>query len=1318
VLNDRTVTPQHALNAALPPGSRAEIVHRHYAERMAALVQVQRLLASTDATPEQLMDQIPDLALSVVPASGAVFELIDGDDIVLRAGSAAAIASNALGTRLSLQGSLSGEAIRLGQTVRCDDTESDLRVALDECRRFGLRSVLVTVVRDKSGPIGVLKLFGFEPGRFGVTESDSLELLAEALGAVIQRKRAEEALQRSLRNQAGIVKLQHRIASASEGLQAALELIAESAQELTGAEGASISDVQGDDMVVRAACGMAAGRRGARVRRGGSLAGLSLAREEILWCDDSELDPRVDRETCRAMGVRSVMIAPLHAGSAAGGALRVMSSRTGAFTSSDVGTLQILAEWLGVVMQSAAVTELLRSSEAQYRLLFAAHPVPMWVYDIDTLRFLAVNDSAVAQYGFSKDEFLTMTLRDIRSPEGNALLDEYLSTRAVPGKTVTSWEHRRKDGSIIDVEASDSTLDFGGRPACLVLAQDITERVRAERRSQKSEALLSIAGRAARVGGWSLDRRDGAFSFSDELCVIHDLPAGSTGTVQQAIEFYAPQSRAAMFEAVQRCRIEGVPYDLELEVITARDRHIWVRTVGQPVRDSSGAMIGAQGAVQDITERKQTEEKVRALAANLTTTLESITDAFYTLDHEWRFTYVNPEAERLFQRSRGDLIGRTLWDEFPDAEGREIGQHYRRAIASNCSVKFVSYKELWNTWFEINAYPSESGLTVYFRDVSERHIAQEALRSLNESLEAKVAARTAELESTNLALVSKEEEIRSVVEHMADCVITFSDDGVIRSANSKVEAIFGHMTAELVGGNISVLVPALGELGMAHGRSVPRDAASVVERVGHQTFGLHRGGDSITLDVAISDYRIHGQRLWTAILRDIGDRVRIMADLEQARNSAEEASRAKSAFVATMSHEIRTPMNGVIGMIDVLHQTDLAPDQERMLGVARDSAHSLLAIIEDILDFSKIEAGRIELERLPISVAGVVRKVCDLVRGMAIGKGVELVAETDPELPGAVWGDALRLRQVLVNLLGNAIKFSAGRAGARVSVRASLSECVADRVNLKLEIEDNGIGMDAGTVERLFVPFSQADASTTRRFGGTGLGLAISHHLVQLMGGYIEVRSKPDFGSVFTVHLPFFVASSFAGAAATDAGPSALAVPSSAPDARPAEGSDVATKLVLVAEDNEINQQVITQQLKHLGFAGEVAVNGRVALALWRTGRFAILLTDLQMPEMDGYELTAAIRTEEGGGSRIPIIALTANALKEEETHCKSAGMDGYLTKPVQMARLGEALRHWLGQAGPGMPSAPSPLPGEQGACAPSLPRRSIDPERVPDVAA
>ncbi len=563
----------------------------------------------------------------------------------------------------------------------------------------------------------------------------------------------------------------------------------------------------------------------------------------------------------------------------------------------------------------------------------------------------------------------------------------------------------------------------------------------------------------------------------------------------------------------------------------------------------------------------------------------------------------------------------------------------------------------------------------------------------------------------------------------------------------------------------------------------------------------------------------------------------LLEESVEAKDKAEAGERAKSEFLATMSHEIRTPMNGVIGMVDVLHQTSLKGYQVEMVDLIRESAFSLLDIIDDILDISKIESGKLEIESAPMSVAGVVEKACGLLDQMAAKKGVELTPFVDPAIPEQVLGDALRLRQVLINLANNAIKFSSGQQRpGRVSVRAMLSKNGMAEGGPKqvvlIRIADNGIGMNEETLAGLFTPFSQADASTTRLFGGTGLGLAISRHLVELMGGEILVQSEPGKGSTFTVRLPFVPLRAEPDAAATKplvAGLSCLVVggteglagdlsaylthdgatveraadlaaarklmptlpsgqwiwiidtagaPPPLDELRaiarahlPLSGSlsqagerdavslrefhdnhelrfvvigrgqrreprveDAAVvlvdgnvltrgtllkavaivagraqeerkapqhgksemefsppsreearqqgRLILVAEDNETNQKVVLQQLGLFGYAAEVAGDGREALERWQSGDYALLLSDLHMPKMDGYQLTAAIRAAETGKRRIPIIALSANALKGEAEHCRAAGMDDYLSKPAQLADLKAMLKKWLPVAG------------------------------------
>ncbi|SCY72834.1 PAS domain S-box-containing protein [Nitrosospira sp. Nl5] len=860
---------------------------------------------------------------------------------------------------------------------------------------------------------------------------------------------------------------------------------------------------------------------------------------------------------------------------------------------------------------------------------------------------------------------------------------------------------------------------------------------------------------------------------------------------------------------------------------------------------------------------------------------------------------------------------------------------------------------------------------------SEREDAENDLRQLNQELENRVAARTADLERANAVLISKEEETRSVVEHMVDCIITIDDKSIIRSANPVVEKLFGYTRDEVIGQNVSMLMPEPHRSGHAgyidryyrtgrgrcefdHILALEVDGLHNIG-MGREVVGRHKNGDPVDLYVAVSEYFVAGKRYFTGVLRDIherkqaeqalrgseqrlraivdnlaalvgemtpdgvlveinrtalevgglpsqdvigkrldetgwfsykpevqqqlredikraqageivrrdfeiriangglmtadcmlvpvknargevvkiipsaidiSERMRILKDLQQARRDAEQANQAKSIFLAAMSHEIRTPMNGVIGMADVLQQTSLNGYQMEMVDLIRESAFALLEIIDDILDFSKIEAGRLEIEQAPMSVVSVVEKACNMLESLAARKGVELTLFLDPAIPEEVLGDALRLRQVLVNLANNAIKFSSGQqVPGKVSVRALLAGHDLDKVTVEFQISDNGIGMSEETQARLFTSFTQGDTSTTRRFGGTGLGLAISHHLVQLMGGEITVQSALGKGSIFTVRVSFVplppkkpaaakavdltgvsclviggekgladdlaVYLRYAGATVErapdlaeackridtlppglwlliiDAGHEAPPVEElraacrSRPDvdphfvvlehghhqpdieprfviirrgrrrhersetvdsvtldgdvmhresflravaiaagrmleveeAEPAKIKAIAAPsrekalsegtLILVAEDNDINQKVIRQQLALLGYAADIAGDGREALKRWESGNYALLLTDLHMPEMDGYQLTAAIRRAESGKGRKPIVAFTANALKGEAEHCRAVGMDDYLSKPVQLLHLKAVLQKWL----PAAKSSAQPLP-------------------------
>jgi PAS domain S-box-containing protein len=940
-------------------------------------------------------------------------------------------------------------------------------------------------------------------------------------------------------------------------------------------------------------------------------------------------------------------------------------------------------------------------------------------------------------------------------------------------------------------------------------AEQGARRRHAEAELRRSEAELQQAQAVGKLGSWTYDVGSGLYSCSVEAFRIFGIEPQSELVFDDFLAVVHPDDRHLLEESWQSAIIGGLPYELTYRIVVGGEER-WIQERAELRYDESGRPTHAVGTAQDVTERERDRIALLASEHFLNATLSAVPDRIVVLDEQGRIHKTN-QACRDFLAMVGlpaalmeeGASYYAICDSLADRGiegGAATAELCRRLLQESGHGRSFEYEvlaaETEHRWFlcrgssfRIEARPR---VVLVHTDITSRKRAEKDLRRLNVQLEQIVARRTADLQYSNLRLASKEEEIRSVVDNLLSSVLSVDEHGTVQSANMVVGQVFGYPVEELVGRSVGRLFAP------PHGDLPPE---RLFGSSGEIT-GRHRDGSPIPLDLSVNEYRVAGHRRYTMILRDDRERARMLSELKSARDLAEQASRAKSEFLAAMSHEIRTPMNGVIGMIDVLHQTHLRSDQAEMVELMRESAYSLLTVINDILDYSRIEAGRLSVELIPMGVEELVERVCGILDRMAETAGVGLSLFVDPRIPASLVGDPNRVRQVLINLVGNAIKFSGGASG-QVAVRVRLIETRDDCAQVEFEVTDNGIGMDAATVSQLFAPFTQADASTTRRFGGSGLGLAIVRRLVDLLGGEISVRSALGEGSTFTVRLPFALApqpqavpvplldglecivvgpagglgdslatylwqsgahtsriAQAGGAAALQipAGPSVwiidcgeaslsapqlrsqLALPAGSdarlvvvcaerarrhPARRVADGvvaldgnalgrraflqavTAVAHatplgavereppaqprpapvtresalrqgRLILVAEDNETNRRVILAQLQALGCAADLAVDGADALQRWQQGAYGLVLTDLHMPRLDGYQLTAAIRSAEAGARRTPIIALSANAIVGEADRCREVGMDGYLSKPTPLADLRTMLEAWL----------------------------------------
>ena len=699
-----------------------------------------------------------------------------------------------------------------------------------------------------------------------------------------------------------------------------------------------------------------------------------------------------------------------------------------------------------------------------------------------------------------------------------------------------------------------------------------------------------------------------------------------------------------------RAQARRFGYD-EAEYLAALDRvPRWSR---ETVRKAMGfysklARMISKASYNNVTladtlaRREQAEEALQWARISL----ESASDALFWIAPDARIVDVNEAACRSLGYSREELLQLTVPDFDPHFNANMWPEQFA-TLRQRGSMTFESEQRtkdgrMFPVEVAVNhvTFGSEERHCAFVRDISERKRAEETLRESEEKF-AKVFNSAPSL-----------------------LVISTIAEGRYIDVNESFERFTGYRRDEAIG-RTSL------ELNIWSAETRTRFLEAIGKEGRMRDFEADfrsKDGEHLVGLVSAEVIEIKGEECLLVLVEDITDRKLAEAELHQAKEAAEAANTAKSRFLATMSHEIRTPMNGVIGMIELLQHTALSREQLEYAESAKKSGIELIHLLNDILDLSKIEADRVELELSTFDLTQVISDTINLLSLHAREKAVKLTSSIDNEVPTALKGDAGRLRQIIVNLVGNAIKFTP-KGSVTLTIRKDAED--EHSATLRFQVSDNGIGIAADKLEHIFEPFTQVDSSTTRKFGGTGLGLAICKRLAQLMGGSIGVESIEGEGSIF-----WFTVVLEKQAKRDNASPQPSSAQSRSVGVREA-GSEIR---LLLAEDDPTAQSIVPKLLRNYGYLVDVAGDGREALLALENNDYALVLMDCMMPEISGYEATAVIRNPASAVRRhdIPVIALTGNAMKEDHDRCIAAGMNDHLPKPLILGDLLLKLDCWL----------------------------------------
>lgn len=878
------------------------------------------------------------------------------------------------------------------------------------------------------------------------------------------------------------------------------------------------------------------------------------------------------------------------------------------------------------------------SEGSSYRSLFFNHPDAIYVMDIEG-NHIDANPSFERLSGYKVEELAGVSRDRISPPESETRREQFIE-EVLAGRSVSeSMAFYHKDGSVKHAQVTYIPITEGTEVVGIYgIAKDVTDKVKIERELQETQEKYQVLAEHA---------QDLITTCTTDGTLLYVSPSVYTLLGYEPDEVTGKSFKSYCYpgDYPDPMELSNIGNGCKMRVLHKAGHYIWMETLAKPVAGEQGEVSQIVSISRDITQHKDADRRLRESRQRYKSLFEYNPAAVYSLNLEGEYSAVNSNMVQMLDIPRSMLIGRSFLSNLEKSEKNKgeaffelvkqgEPQYYETRVVSSSGRKI----EVSVTNVPIIVDKEMVGVYGIVSDITERKEYTERIQEL-----------------------SKQHEL--ILNTVTEGIYGLDTDGITMFMNPAAASMFGYEAHEFIGKSSHPII----HHSRADGSYFPKEECPIHMTVmdGHARSVMEdvfwrKDGSSFLVQYQVTPIIDEGQiRGAVIVFNDVtGER-----EIVRAKETAELAAQAKSEFLSLVSHEIRTPMNGIVGMTELLVGTDLSEEQREYAQIIQESGDALLNILNDILDFSKLESGKMALAYEPFSLRKMLEQVAELFKPRADEKHLEIRFRLNPSIPDYMAGDAMRIRQILVNLVGNALKFT-DQGSIEVTVDMIKGGRPEDTV-LDFAVEDTGIGIPADKLDQLFQSFSQLHPVINRKYGGTGLGLVISKRLVEIMGGSISVESTEGKGSIFRFAIP---------AARVEASGEKSA--SEFQHDRTRQSDKVAMR-ILVAEDHPVNRKILQEYLEKLGYQADVCTNGVEAIDAISQNAYDIVLMDIHMPVMDGLKATDLLHRLIPEDRIPPIIAVTGNTKREDKEACLEIGMRDFISKPVMLSELKRVLQQW-----------------------------------------